>query len=396
MTKEEVIQKFINAGINKGYRLNNQHDWYNGFSQKELKQIFKSLRYVYQYFSGINEVVRAIFPEYNFLEWKFKNISHGYFDKPENKILYLKWVGEKYNLKTVNDWYKIKKEMFLKPGGKGLVILDSFEDILKLMFPTQELDLSEFNKTRDGFWDDFNVLKIFLLKKSKEFGDRMLTQEECSCFKGLNSAIIKHGGITRVAEKLGLNIVSRYRALSGNIVKSRYEVIVDNFLYLNNIKFKYETKIFENANYLCDFKLKNHYIEIWGYTGKDYDSKRKIKQEFYSLNKLNLISLDLSFFDGSLKEINNKLKNVMIKNEEKMFNFYDENLNKMLSFESYDKNKILLEMFNECKRLKIEKFPSQRWWIKNGFGKHVYFIGNNSISKNEIVEKFKEFNNAKI
>ena len=393
MTKEEVIQKFIDAGINKGYKLDNPHDWYNSFSQTELKTIFKNLRHIYKYFTGTHEAIRAIFPEYNFLEWKFKNISDGYFNKTENKILYLKWVGNKYNLKTLEDWYKIKKEMFLKPGGKGLVILDSFEDILKLMFPDKKFDCSKFNKTRDGFWDDFNVLKTFLLKKSKDFGGRMLTQEECLKFRGLNNAIIKHGGITKVAEELGLNIVSRYKTLSGNIVKSRYEVFVDNFLFLNNINFQYETKVFENSNFLCDFKLNNYYIEIWGYTGKNYDSKRKIKQELYSLNKLNLISFETSFFNSSLQEINDKLKEIIIKNDIKKSNFYNENLNKMISFESYDKDKILLEMFNECKRLKIKKFPSQRWWIKNGFNKHVYFVGNNHISKKEIVEKFIKFNN---
>jgi hypothetical protein len=147
------------------------------------------------------------------------------------------------------------------------------------------------DKKPSGYWDDFEVLKKFLLPKCEAIG-RMLITSEVEKFQGITHALQKHGGLIEVGKKLGFNPTIQYQTLSGDIVKSTYEVVLDNFLFLNNIEFCYENKIIEDERFMYDFKVGDIYIEIWGYGGKYYNEKRKIKEKLYKDNNLTIISLE--------------------------------------------------------------------------------------------------------
>lgn len=92
-----------------------------------------------------------------------------------------------------------------------------------------------------------------------------------------------------------------FKCLDGHIVRSKGELIVDNFLYNNNISHEYEKTININGNSIkYDWFLPDHeiYIEYWGYYGKDYMKRKEKKIKLYQKGKLNLISIeDIMFKD---------------------------------------------------------------------------------------------------
>lgn len=84
------------------------------------------------------------------------------------------------------------------------------------------------------------------------------------------------------------------RAADGHLVRSRGELLIDNWLYMGGILHAYERRLPIEEEAYCDFWLPNGkvYIEYWGLQGKpDYDARRKRKVELYGAHDLSLIEL---------------------------------------------------------------------------------------------------------
>jgi len=92
-----------------------------------------------------------------------------------------------------------------------------------------------------------------------------------------------------------------YKCLDEHIVKSKGELIIDNYLYHMGIDHEYEKliqvhgKVIKYDWYLPEYNI---YIEYWGYYGKKYMKRKKEKIHLYRKGKLNLISIeDVMFRD---------------------------------------------------------------------------------------------------
>lgn len=89
------------------------------------------------------------------------------------------------------------------------------------------------------------------------------------------------------------------KCLDGHIVKSRGELIIDNYLYRLKIKHIYEGEVIVNDHvmkydwYLPDFDV---YIEYWGYYGKEYLDRKEEKIRLYKEGNLQLISIEDEMF----------------------------------------------------------------------------------------------------
>jgi len=98
-----------------------------------------------------------------------------------------------------------------------------------------------------------------------------------------------------------------HRTSDGHNVRSRAEVIIDNYLYNNQIIHAYERKVPIDEEMYADFYIpmgKKVYIEFWGKEGDEqYDIRKNKKIEIYKKNGLNLIELndeDLTKIDDVL------------------------------------------------------------------------------------------------
>ena len=109
---------------------------------------------------------------------------------------------------------------------------------------------------------------------------------------------------------------SSFKCLDGHIVRSKGELIIDNFLHNNDIQHEYEKTIKIRGNSIkCDWYLPelDIYIEYWGYFGKEYMKRKEEKIKLYKQGKLTLLSIENimfkdiylnleKYFNGSIKK----------------------------------------------------------------------------------------------
>lgn len=97
------------------------------------------------------------------------------------------------------------------------------------------------------------------------------------------------------------------RTSDGHYVRSRAELLIDNFFYRNGLVHAYEKKVNIDEQMYCDFYLpeKKIFIEFWGMEeNQKYLNRKKIKLELYANNNFNLIELrgkDLENLDEILE-----------------------------------------------------------------------------------------------
>jgi len=103
-----------------------------------------------------------------------------------------------------------------------------------------------------------------------------------------------------------------YRTEDGHYVRSKAELIVDNWLYNKGIVHAYEKKLPTEENLLSDFYIptKNIYIEYWGYENEaKYLKRKQIKQKIYKKYNFNLIELN----DKDIQNLDDILPKFLLK-----------------------------------------------------------------------------------
>jgi len=104
---------------------------------------------------------------------------------------------------------------------------------------------------------------------------------------------------------------SKFKTLDGHIVRSKGELIIDNYLYILGFNHIYEKKIKILKNQVkCDWYLPDYdiYIEYWGFHGKKYLKRKKEKIKLYKKAKLKLISIENYMFSDIYTNLNKKIK----------------------------------------------------------------------------------------
>jgi len=102
---------------------------------------------------------------------------------------------------------------------------------------------------------------------------------------------------------------AKHRATDGHFVRSKAEMLIDNWLYMTEIVHAYERKLPVEENVYCDFYIPTGkvYIEYWGYENDSkYLSRKKEKISIYEKYGFNLIELndeDVQNLDGILPRL---------------------------------------------------------------------------------------------
>jgi hypothetical protein len=103
-----------------------------------------------------------------------------------------------------------------------------------------------------------------------------------------------------------------YRATYGHWVRSKAEMLIDNWLYMSGIPHAYERELPIEEELYCDFYIPagKVYLEYWGMEndGK-YAARKAVKQELYRKYKLNLIELT----DEHVKNLDDYLPKMLLK-----------------------------------------------------------------------------------
>lgn len=88
----EVIQKHGGAGLLRSF--------YNDSPAKALQEIY---------------------PEHNWMPWKFRHVTKGLWDKRDHQKQFFEWLGKELGYHSMDNWYSVTREDIDKHGGSGLL-----------------------------------------------------------------------------------------------------------------------------------------------------------------------------------------------------------------------------------------------------------------------------------
>ena len=103
-----------------------------------------------------------------------------------------------------------------------------------------------------------------------------------------------------------------HRATDGHWVRSKAEMLIDNWLYMSGIAHAYERRLPIEEEAYCDFYLPDGkvYIEYWGMEANPkYQARQKVKIELYQQHRFNLIQLS----DEHIRNLDDHLPKMLLK-----------------------------------------------------------------------------------
>lgn len=105
---------------------------------------------------------------------------------------------------------------------------------------------------------------------------------------------------------------AKHRTTDGHFVRSKAEMLIDNWLYMAEIVHAYERKLPIEEDVYCDFYIPTGkvYIEYWGYDNDPkYQARKQKKLAIYQKYDFNLIELD----DSDVQNLDDKLPRLLLK-----------------------------------------------------------------------------------
>lgn len=61
-----------------------------------------------QYNGSPAQLLAAVYPEYDWLPWKFERTTNNYWNDLKNQRKFMDWAAKQLNITSVNDWYRVK------------------------------------------------------------------------------------------------------------------------------------------------------------------------------------------------------------------------------------------------------------------------------------------------
>ena len=168
--KIENQKKYMEWLGNKlGYT--SMEDWYK-VNQKDFVDNYGATLLSRKY-NGLLQCLKSIFPNYEWLPWKFTNSLKGFWDNIENQKAYMKWLGNKLGYTCMEDWYKISTKDFQYNYGNGLCFSKyngSAIQTVKVLFPNYEWLSWKFSHVPQGYWADIKNQKEYMEWLEKKLG----------------------------------------------------------------------------------------------------------------------------------------------------------------------------------------------------------------------------------
>ena len=66
------------------------------------------------YGSSLLRLMKNMFPDYNWLPWRFSSVPNKFWNDIDNQKNYMEWVDQQLDFKNTEDWYKINTNVLFK------------------------------------------------------------------------------------------------------------------------------------------------------------------------------------------------------------------------------------------------------------------------------------------
>ena len=103
----EMTKKYVEQ-IEKDLNIKNKEEWYNvGFADlNQLERVYAV------YNRSLYSLLSAVYPDYEWLPWRFQRNRTYYWSDSKNWRTFMEWAGKKLNVKEMKDWYNVTNQVY--------------------------------------------------------------------------------------------------------------------------------------------------------------------------------------------------------------------------------------------------------------------------------------------
>ena len=94
------------------------------------------------------KLVMSVYPEHNWLPWKFGKVPVGYWNTKDNQRKFMDWFATQSGIYCMEHWQSITKKQIVKKGGEGLLAKhkNSISRLLMYVYPEYLWTGSKFGR----------------------------------------------------------------------------------------------------------------------------------------------------------------------------------------------------------------------------------------------------------
>lgn len=112
------------------------------------------------------QILKHVFPQFEFLPWKFSRAPRGFWEKKENQLAYMKWLAKELKREEgiPEQWYTVSRSDFVANFGTGLLnkFNGSHTEALMTLYPDASWAPWRFNSTPQTYFDRVENQRIYL------------------------------------------------------------------------------------------------------------------------------------------------------------------------------------------------------------------------------------------
>ena len=165
---------FDRLGNTLGYKV--MDDWYNVVQEDIFRHGGRTI--LQQFFNNSpSKALQTVYPQHNWLLWKFQQVPRMFWRSEENHKLYFDWLGHQLEYTCMEDWYNVTAEDIQRNKGAGVLSYygNSPAKALQKIYPhhiwkmnlfrnkilrhhastfIQDISQQKFTKLPNGFWEN--------------------------------------------------------------------------------------------------------------------------------------------------------------------------------------------------------------------------------------------------
>jgi hypothetical protein len=127
------------------------------------------------YNRSIRNCIINLYPEKEWIHWKFNRVQEGFWNDINNQKEYMDWLFKELGYTKLEDWYNLTQEHLRYNDGHGLLGLqilgESFiPTLLNTLYPEYKFLQWKFISVGPKFWNDINNQKTYMVWLFKELG----------------------------------------------------------------------------------------------------------------------------------------------------------------------------------------------------------------------------------
>lgn len=65
-----------------------------------------------QYNGSPSKLLAVVYPQYEWLPWKFDTCPRNFWGNVENQLKFMQWAGKELLIKEMSDWYRVSYQVY--------------------------------------------------------------------------------------------------------------------------------------------------------------------------------------------------------------------------------------------------------------------------------------------